>query len=350
MQSVPSNVLVLDGGHNIIKGKTASAEQTFPHALYSLKANEYEEIADRAGRALSDDYLVINGRPYVIGDEAEHYDVINRRTGPERYTPDYYGVFVAAMLFRMYKTACSVALFASHPTGDARYREDLARAAWGEWKVEHGDETRCYSVDYVNTYEEALGGVYNVILAESGIRYARAEVNQGRVLVIDIGGGTTDLQSITDGQVSFDTSVSIDIGIQKVEADFEDALRANNAARFKNIRHIDRSMLRDAVKTGTYTGGGRPIPCGLEIKAAINKLMNQLKDAYTTKAKGPANWHHIVLTGGGSSMLYQHLLPVLDHGSIILAEKNPAEMHLANVRGGLKMWKMWKMWKSQGWL
>ena len=344
---VPNTVLVLDGGHNIIKGKTASAEQTFPHAVHGLRMSEYEEIVMRAGKNLSDDYLLINGNPYVVGESAEHHDVINRRIGPERYTSDYYGVFVAAMLYRLYKTNCSVALFASHPTGDIRYREDLARAAWGEWSIEHGDEKRKYCIEYVNTFEEALGGLYNVILADSGVHYARSEVNEGRVLVIDIGGGTTDLQSVTDGQVSFDIAHSIDIGIQKVEADFESGLRANNPARFKNVRHIDRSMLREAIKTGVFTGGGSALTCTLEIRGAIKKLLNQLKDAYTTIAKGPANWHHIILTGGGSSMLYTHLLPVLEHGSIILAENNPAEMHLANVRGGMKMWKMWR---SQGWL
>src|SRR5258706_278277 len=86
-------------------------------SLYNLKMHEYEEIVERAGKALSDDYLVINGNAYVLGEEAEHYGVINRRVGPERYTPDYYGAFVGAMLYRMYKSNCSVALFASHQPG-----------------------------------------------------------------------------------------------------------------------------------------------------------------------------------------------------------------------------------------
>lgn len=347
MSELPKNVLVLDGGHNIIKGKTASGERVFPHAVHALRMSEYEEIVTRAGKNLSNDYLLINGNPFVVGESAEHHDVINRRVGPERYTADYYGVFVASMLHRMYEKSCAVAIFASHPTGDVDYREDLWKASFREWTICHGEEERRYSVEYLNTYEEALGGIYNVILADSGVQYAQSEVSQGRALVIDIGGGTTDLQSITDGQVSFDVTRSIDIGIQKVESDFEDELRSHNQALFRNVRHIDRAMLREALKGGVYKGGGKAIPCTLETKHAINKLLNQLKDAYTTIAKGPANWHHIVLTGGGSAMLYEYLLPILNHNSVILSEKIPAEMHLANVRGGMKLWKLWK---AQGWL
>lgn len=347
MSDIPSKVLVLDGGHSIIKAKTASAEVDYPHAIFRLSENEYEDITAKAGNNLSDDYLMINGIPYVVGATAEHHGLINRRAGPERYTSDYYGVFVASTLYRVYKASCTVALFASHPTGDVRYREELARSAWGEWAVKHGTETRRYCVDYVNTYEEALGGVYNVILANSGDKFARSDVNEGRVLVIDIGGGTTDLQSITDGQVTYDLTDSIDIGIQQIEADFEESLRARHSKAFRTVRHIDRGMLRQAIKSGVYSGGGHPIPCQLEVKQAINKLLNKLKDTYNTKARGAANWHHIVLTGGGSAMLYEYLTPILEHGSVILAEDKSAEMHFANVRGGMKMWKMWE---KMGWL
>lgn len=348
MPDIPKNVLVLDGGHNEIKGKTASVEHFFPHAVHALRMSEYEAIVTRAGKNLSDDYILVNGEPFVVGESAEHHDVINRRVGPERYTADYYGIFVASMLYRVYKASCSIALFASHPTGDVGYREDLWRASFRDWHVCHGeDEERIYSVEYLNTWEEALGGIYNVILGDSGTRYANSDLNEGRALVVDVGGGTTDLQSITDGQVSFDVTHSIDIGIQKVEADFEQELRAKNQKLFKNVRHIDRTMLRKAMATGKYTGGGEPIPCTMEIRHAVNQLLNQLKDAYTTLAKGPSAWDHIVLTGGGSAMLYDHLLKLLEHKSVILAEENTDEMHLANVRGGMKLWKLWK---SQGWL
>lgn len=47
------------------------------------------------------------------------------------------------------------------------------------------------------------------------------------------------------------------------------------------------------------------------------------------------------MTGGGSAMLYERLGTVLDHNRILLADE-AATIHLANVRGGLKLWHMYE--------
>ena len=52
-------------------------------------------------------------------------------------------------------------------------------------------------------------------------------------------------------------------------------------------------------------------------------------------------WDSIILTGGGSAMLYQRLLPILDHEHVLLADEVES-IHLANVRGGLKLWRLYE--------
>jgi hypothetical protein len=47
------------------------------------------------------------------------------------------------------------------------------------------------------------------------------------------------------------------------------------------------------------------------------------------------------MTGGGSALLYDRLLPILDHDNIILADELES-IHLANVRGGLKLWRLYE--------
>jgi len=49
-----------------------------------------------------------------------------------------------------------------------------------------------------------------------------------------------------------------------------------------------------------------------------------------------------VLTGGGSAMLYDRLMPILRHERVVLADE-PETIHMANVRGGLKLWKLYEI-------
>ena len=109
-------------------------------------------------------------------------------TGASRYRKDYYGIFVAAALARLYERSGDVALFGSHPPGDVGFRDELMQAAVGSWHVEVGGKERAFRVTYANTFDEPVGGLMNVILAEDGQHYKRTDVNGGRALVIDIGG------------------------------------------------------------------------------------------------------------------------------------------------------------------
>src|SRR5512139_1446153 len=134
------SVMILDAGNSIIKAKIARRERSeiaFPHALKLLTEAEFTSILSRAGKQSSlQDYVCINGQPYVVGESAERHGVHTQRTGSSRYTRDYYGVFAAAVLGRFYERGMDISLFGSHPPGDAIYREDLMKAVIGEWTVE----------------------------------------------------------------------------------------------------------------------------------------------------------------------------------------------------------------------
>jgi hypothetical protein len=40
-------------------------------------------------------------------------------------------------------------------------------------------------------------------------------------------------------------------------------------------------------------------------------------------------------------MLYERLLPILDHDHVLLADEVES-IHLTNVRGGLKLWRLYE--------
>ncbi len=190
------SVMVLDAGNSIIKAKIASREYgeiAFPHAIKQLTESENEKITSRSGiQNKSQDYIRINEKPYVIGESAERHGLITQRTGTARYTRDYYGVFAAAALSRLYDRSREVLVFGSHPPGDVDFRRDLMEHEVGDWRVELNGRERLFRVIYANTFDELVGGLWNVSLTEDGVHYLHTDINDGRALVIDIG----DLQPI----------------------------------------------------------------------------------------------------------------------------------------------------------
>ncbi|MFC2055945.1 hypothetical protein ACFLV7_16860, partial [Chloroflexota bacterium] len=131
------SVLVLDAGNSVIKAKIVRGEHgevAFPHALKPLTETEYDNILSRSKTTgMSMDYMCINDQPYVVGDSAERHGVHAQRTGSARYTRDYYGIFAAAVLGRVFERGGEVSIFGSHPPGDIRFRTDLMEAVIGDW-------------------------------------------------------------------------------------------------------------------------------------------------------------------------------------------------------------------------
>jgi hypothetical protein len=131
--------------------------------------------------------MKINGTPYAIGESAERHGVIMQRSGTARYTRDYYGVLAAAALMRLYGRGREVKVFGSHPPGDVSFRDDLMQAVVGEWQIEIAEGQANFRVTYANTFDEPVGGLMNVLLAEDGQHYQHAHISDGRSLVILVG-------------------------------------------------------------------------------------------------------------------------------------------------------------------
>ncbi len=336
-------VLVLDAGNSIIKAKLGDRELAFPHAIRRLTETEYRQVMERASTTGPPrDYLRVNDEYYVIGESAERHGTITRRTGAARYTRDYYGVFVAASLARLTDWGSTMSVFGSHPPGDVIYRDNLMEAAAGDWHVEHGGKSRHFRVTYVNTFEEPAGGLMNLLLSDDGQHFHRTDLN-GRTLVIDVGGHTTDWLAVNPGgEIDYSLSESTPMGILEVLRDFERSFRANHRDAARGLTRLPPDRVRRAVETGVFIGGGEQFPCQVEVDEATSALLNRISDTYQNIAGGPLPWDSIVLTGGGSAILFERLRPILNHRSIVLAD-NAESIHLANVRGGMKLWRLYEV-------
>lgn len=197
-------------------------------------------------------------------------------------------------------------------------------------------------MSYANTFDEPVGGLMNVLLTEDGQHYQHTDLNGGRSLVIDIGGFTTDWIAVNPGgEVDCGLARSIPAGIQNVVRDFEDSFRASNFKAVKDTPILPPERIRKAIATGIFEGAGRRIPCEKEAVEATNLLLNRIADTYQRIAGGAMSWDAFILTGGGSGLLHKQLVPILNHEQVILAD-DLESIHLANVRGGLKLWRLFE--------
>jgi len=276
----------------------------------------------------------------VVGESAERHGIITQRAGTARYTKDYCGVLAAISLSKLYGRGREVAVFASHPPGDVKYRNDLMESIIGEWKIETGQSKANFQVIYANTFDEPVGGLMNVLLTEDGQHYQYPQIGDGRSLVIDIGGFTTDFLAVNQGgEVDYALAQSVPLGIQSVINDFEESFRANNLEIVKDTPVLPPDRVRIAVSRGVFIGGGNEYPCQDNVDEATSVFLNRFADTYQRLTGGALAWDNIILTGGGSALLHQKLIPILKHNNIILADSKES-LHMANVRGGLKLWSV----------
>ena len=165
------------------------------------------------------------------------------------------------------------------------------KAVIGNWQVELGGRERHFRISYANTFDEPLGGLMNVILASDGQHYRHTEINNGRSLVIDIGGHTTDWLGVNPGgEVDYSLARSVPIGIQDVVADFAESFRANNLQAVKDIAVLPPDRVRSAIATGVFDGAGRQYPCENESREATSVLLNRIADTYQRIAGGALGW------------------------------------------------------------
>lgn len=335
--------IVVDPGNGIIKAKIAGGEEVaFPHALKEITEAKYQSVIKRSNGTPPLDYMRINGKPYVTGESAEREGLISKRSGAARYTPDYSGVLVAASLGRLYSVGGQTAVFVSHAPGDIDYRDNLIDSVLGDWHIEAAGRTLWFSVEVANSFDEPQGGLMNVVLTEDGTHYQRSDVNQGTSLVIDIGSLTTDWLAVKPGgEVDYSLHISSQIGISKIVEDFERSFRASHRELAQSTSQLPPAQVREAIVTGCFQGAGDSFPCEIEVNEAVSMALNNIADNYQRVAGGALPWQSIILTGGGSALLYERLLPILKHKRVILAGERDT-IHMANVRGGLKLWRLYE--------
>ncbi|MGP4943179.1 plasmid segregation protein ParM domain-containing protein [Pseudoalteromonas nigrifaciens] len=176
-------------------------------------------------------------------------------------------------------------------------------------------------------YAESLSAFVDWMVDDTG--EIINQVNNG-VLVVDVGGGTTDISFINPmNEIYMPGSDTVKTGVLDVFKKLKQLLSSEYDI---DEEHIRDDMLDKAIRTNRFNARGDEKDCSTLVNKAkrhVAKRLNNFIDELVS-----STLDNIIFVGGGAQALREQLLNLDDHaeGFVVI----PNEPQYANVRGMLK--------------
>lgn len=335
--------LIIDAGNSHVKAICENQIITFPHAFASVMPHEYDDGLSRYGKANAFDFVRINGQSFLVGPTAEYYQQ-QRLTGAPKYAREYYGVFFASTVARIFHVnpdllKAGLNVVASHASRDYEFHNMLRDAIRGSWSFECGGKRYKFSVSSIETYEECYGSYARCAFLKEKNRWTTPLM--GKVVgILDIGGGTVGTMLVdAKGTVQYGNSASGGQGFNNVVERLRTLLKKDFPQIFSRAAEIPNDRLRAALVTGKFTGGGRTTDVKQQVQLALNPLLNDINQLYSAHLGGGISLDVLMLTGGGNAIVGKTVENMLNHGSTWYAG-NADDIQFANVLGMKTFWEV----------
>jgi hypothetical protein len=358
---MPTKRFGIDEGNESVKFTDGNRVRQFVHALRALPKSEIQTLDTFSGSsAYPPDYLIVHenkrakgGVVYVTGDSAlngfKEYE-----TGARRYRRGYYDVLALRALTDLYKdeefrkpdNSIEIVMVCTHAPQDNMHAGRLSDSILGWHHVTRAGHTYHYNVVDVQTVDEPVAGLFNYTLAPDGKPYRKADLwsREGKVLVVDIGGYTTDFQEADQRGIPMVGGTSFTIGIKRAKDLFRTLMRQKYPDWLPNADYLGDEQIEAAFRNreGTkhiYQGGTRSVDCTEEVQAAIAPLMNEFLSQYRNRYANGERHSTILLTGGGCGLLNLILRDAMKHPNVVMADSIKT-IQFANVKGAYKLLNM----------
>lgn len=162
-------------------------------------------------------------------------------------------------------------------------------------------------------YPEALSAFYDWGLDDTGNilpRYEELEESDGSILIVDIGGSTTDIVCIrmVDGNLMIDHAHS---GTERVGVlDVKEQINAEYQKKYGSGGHESSLSSRAVTKileTSKHRGGGRDLDLTADVQAIIGQVAQRVVNYVESKAGKIGDYQAIHFVGGGA-VVFKHAL------------------------------------------
>lgn len=129
------------------------------------------------------------------------------------------------------------------------------------------------------------------------VREEYIHLSKERVLVIDIGAGTTDFLVISEGHVIEDTKFTTNTGGNNVSQTLRSTLRKGGASY--TLSSVKRAVTEGGIPDGATVVDVRPELADAKRQVSFT-LINALQDFFDETGFNPRSINHLLVVGGGS--------------------------------------------------
>lgn len=335
----------------VMRGNNPLSFVFFSHAIAEVDETTYKRLVHYHSGKKANHLIKWNGRCFVVGEEAYSVNpTFDPVRGRAKYERAYYGILFLRLLLDLFGDAlpATINAFVAHPPADIEHSRALMKAVNGSWRFESNGQRYETTVEYVNCFDEIVGGVFNATMGVDGkpIDDVGQLMGDGPTLVFDLGGGSLDLARLTkEGAVDYNRKmvskrVGVNTAVNTFKNLFDDKYRELVSG---DEDGIDRSVVIDIFmdKDHTHRTGGETLECADLYEMAVNPVIREARAAVRDFAGSMSAYNRVLLTGGGSGLMFDEicttLFPKFLKNNVIHSADHRRELFKANPKGAKKM-------------
>lgn len=278
----------INNGYSFIKGEYG---QSFKSAYRETTLGEYGCSADLIEMP--------NGKVYAIGDG-------NAVTDKDKTKNIATKLFVLNMLAKNMNSVDSEhfhVFLTAPPMTFAAQKDSLPEYLKGSYRIKHNGIQKDINIDAVTVYPETI----TAYLANNPSKFKRP------VIVIDIGGLTSNIVYINNGAYSKETIISFVNGMYNVESEVCDYLND----KYWDL-NLDTTNVHEFLQKGIRLGDSNENIIDKEhdgIDAIYSKFVSKIANRIVMKNWSP-NMCDILVTGGGGKLLLNTIKKWYSHAKL----------------------------------
>lgn len=274
--------------------------------------------------------IEIEDQLYNVGKSAmKHSQIMSRDLTIQRTTKNYIDVLLFSALSLYAKDEyTSFKLVTGLPPGRMHMEKELRRKYKDKSQsivlVEEGKKTPyMIRIEDIEVVPQPIGTFWSTILDYDG---QISNDIDGRIGVIDVGFGTSDLALIEGGEFVYERSHTLNEGLSNSFREIQKQIKLEFGVE------VDNHLLEETIRKNEVKLMGKPVDiseiCNKVFTSFCNNLMVEISSLWNLNSLDK-----VLITGGGGKLYSPYLLSDIPHASLI------EDSFTANVRGYLSWLK-----------
>jgi hypothetical protein len=333
--------VVADIGNDTVKGRQGTTEASFYNLMVSL--NDLRSIPDKDD-GFYDAYLSIDGNEFLVGEYI--LDIAStsaeQKIGVERITGSgsYYFIMVAAILSKLITRDAIIRLYLSQPVFFLNAMSPKIINMFAGKTIVINRYVNCQLVEYTLTIgtcevkQEASGALPFKTITADGLHTIKDNefLMKTGVVIVDIGGGNTDVAVYRNGRRDTDIYETFNFGVRDFVIRIRRALASAIPGFIPTFQQVYQ-LINSSNQNGYYVSfDGYPHSVNDVVNDELIKAAREFSDTvWTQLPQSVRSIEYSLLAGGGSIPIDTQVRGFIKRSGIVLASKS--DPHMTHTRG-----------------